>query len=511
MRRVAVARLASSLLVVSLVMGISLGCWPASDTPGQAGSSSDRSIRLGGWPMATLDPARADDAASVQQVRLMFSGLMGYDSAMQLQPDIAADFPASYNGITYTFTLRPNAQFHNGRQVAAGDLKYSIERACKPDPALAATLLPCARTLGEIQGVAEELAGQSNTISGLQVIDDLHLSIVLTGSDAAFPYRLAEPVAFVVDRDQVRSDPNWQQHPNGTVPYQALRRDAQGLALARFSDYYGSPQPLDYITFASSANLQADYAAGRLDAVMVDSAPPGNDALRSPGLSLTYWGLNNRLKPFDDPLVRQAFSLALDVDRMQPPGSIAAYGLLPPALGGDNTPRFDLSMARQLIAQSSYKNVANLPPIVVYTSNDPFAAKVSAAISANLGVNISVREVEYSDLIASYASYQSFIASFQPPAAESGTLLAALLHSGSAANLSGYHNAMVDQRLDALAPTDDLATRATLVKQIIAQTSDAPLVPLAWQAQTFLIKPYLRGLTAVPWGLDFSRAQIVGR
>ncbi len=488
-----------------------LGCWPASDA-GQVGSiASDRSIRLGGWPTTTLDPARADDPASGQQVRLIFSGLMGYDSAMQLQPDLAADFPASYSDITYTFTLRPNAQFHDGRQLAAGDIKYSIERACKPDPAIATTLLPCARTLGEIKGVAEELAGQSDTISGLQVIDDQHLSIVLTGSDVAFPYRLAEPVAFVVDRDQVRSDPSWQQHPNGSGPYLVQRRDAQGLALTRFSDYYGNPPPLDYITFAASDNPQADYAAGRLDVARVDDAPPGNEARRSPGLGLTYWGLNNRLKPFDDPLVRQAFAHALDVDAMQSTDSIAAWGLLPPALGGDNTPHFDLSAARQLIAQSSYKDVANLPPIVVYTSNDPFAAKVSAAISANLGVNISVRNVEYSDLIASYASEQSFIADYQPPAAEPGTGLVALLHSGSAANLSGYSNPTVDQQLDALAISDDLAARAAQVKQIIAQAYDAPIVPLAWQAQTFLVKPYVQGLTLVPWGLDFSKAQIVGR
>lgn len=489
----------------------SLACWPATDTSQAGSSGTDRSIRLGGWPTTTLDPARADDPASGQQVRLIFSGLLAYDHAMKLQPDLAADFPASRDGITYTFTLRPNAQFHDGRPVMAGDIKYSIERACKPDPALAATLLPCARTLNEIQGVAEQLSGQSNSISGVQVIDDLHLSIVLTGSDVGFPYRLAEPVAFVVDRDQVRSDPSWQQHPNGSGPYLVQRRDAQGLALARFSDYYGSPLPLDYITFVVSDNPQADYAAGKLDLAQVGSASPSSDALRSPGLRLTYWGLNNRLKPFDDPLVRQAFGLALDVDGMQPPGSVAAYGLLPPTLGGDSIPQFDLSTARQLLTQSSYKSVANLPPIVIYTSNDPFAARVSAAISANLGVNISVRNVEYSDLVASYASDQSFIADFQPPATEAGTLLTALLHSGSAANLGGYRNAGVDQRLDALAAIDDLAARAALVKQIIVQANDTPLVPLAWQAQTFLVKPYVQGLTLVPWGLDFSRAQIVGR
>jgi oligopeptide transport system substrate-binding protein len=497
-------------LLIGLVMSSSLGCWPASDEASKAGGRGS-SISLGGWPSVELDPARADDPATVQQVRLVFSGLMSYDSAMRLQPDLAADFPVSRNGITYTFTLRANAQFHDGRRVVADDIKYSIERACKPDPALAATLLPCARSLGEIKGVADELAGRSDAISGLRVIDDLHLSIVLTDSDVAFPYRLAEPVAFVVDRDQVRSDPGWMQHPNGSGPYLVQRRDEQGLTLARFSDYYGPAPALDYIQFPDSGNAQDDYAAGRLDIARVESVAKGDQVRYSPGLRLTYWGLNNRLKPFDDPLVRQAFARALDVDAMQAVGSAAAYGLLPLAFGGESSAQFDLSAARQLLAQSSYKSAANLPPIVVYTSNDPFAARVSAAISANLGLDISVRNVEYSDLIANYASYQSFIADFQPPAAEPGTLLAALLRSDSAANLSGYSNAAVDERLDALASADDLQARAALVRQIVTLADDAPLLPLAWQSQTFLIKPYVQGPTLTPWGLDLSKTQIAGR
>ncbi len=486
----------------------STGCWPASDQGGQA-SGRDSSIRLGGWADATLDPARADDPATMQQTRLIFSGLMRLDDAMHLQPDLAADFPVSHNSITYTFILRANAQFHDGRRVVADDVKYSIERACKPDPALAAALLPCARTLGEIKGVADELAGHSDTISGLQVIDDLHLSIVLTSSDVAFPYRLAEPVAFVVDRDQVRSDPGWTQHPNGSGPYLVQRYDEQGLALARFSDYYGPAPTLDYIQFSASSNAQADYDAGRLDIARVEGAAKSDQVRRSASLRLTYWGLNNRVKPFDDPLVRQAFAHALDVDAIQAAGSVVAHSLLPPAFGGESSLQFDLSAARQLLAQSSYKSAANLPPIVLYTSNDPLAARVSAAISANLGLDISVRNVEYSDLIANYTSYQSFIADFQPPAAEPGTLLAALLHS--AANLSGYNNAAADQRLDALASADDPQARAALVQQIVALANDVPLVPLGWQAQTFLVKPYVQGLAFTPWGLDLSKTQIVGR
>lgn len=508
MRRIRLS--AVSLLLVGLTALLLTGCWPASDNGGNAVGGS-QSLRLGGWAITTLDPAQATDAGSLQAARLVFSGLMSYDRAMRLQPDLAADFPVSHGGITYTFTLRPDTHLQDGRSITAADVKYSIERACKPSGALAPAQLPCARSLGEIAGVSDVLAGRGSDISGLKVLDDFHLSIVLTAADSAFPYHLAAPVAFVVDRDQVQSDPTWTQHPNGSGPYRVQRFDEQGLLLTRNSDYYGTKPSLDYIEFGASAAPQADYEAGKLDVANVAAAPSSAEQHTSPRLRLTYWGLNTRLKPFDDPLVRQAFTRALDVDSIQPAGSVAAYGLLPPWLGGPTSASFDLSAARELLAQSSYKSAANLPPIEIFTSNNPLATVVSELLKDNLGANISVHSVEYSDLIANYATEQSFITDYTPPAAEAGTILAALLRNGSADNLTGYSNPTLDDLFSQLAVEDDDQMRARLLQQIEGAATDVPIIPLSWAAQTLLIKPYVQGATLVPWGLDFSQVKITGR
>ncbi|HSS98335.1 MAG TPA: ABC transporter substrate-binding protein, partial [Terriglobales bacterium] len=80
--------------------------------------------------MATLDPAIGYDWQNWSIIKSIFSGLMDYKpGTTELMPDLAESFTISDDGLTYTFKLRPNLKFHNGRAVTSADVKYSIERA----------------------------------------------------------------------------------------------------------------------------------------------------------------------------------------------------------------------------------------------------------------------------------------------------------------------------------------------------------------------------------------------
>jgi ABC-type transport system substrate-binding protein len=63
----------------------------------------------------------------------VFSGLVSFDPQLNLTPDLAEKWDVSPDGMTYTFHLRQNAKFHNGRAVTAEDVLYSLERAASPD------------------------------------------------------------------------------------------------------------------------------------------------------------------------------------------------------------------------------------------------------------------------------------------------------------------------------------------------------------------------------------------
>src|SRR5689334_8900074 len=62
----------------------------------------------------------------------VFSGLVSFDPHLNLTPDLAEKWDISPDGTIYTFHLRPNAKFHNGRPVSAQDVVYSWERAASP-------------------------------------------------------------------------------------------------------------------------------------------------------------------------------------------------------------------------------------------------------------------------------------------------------------------------------------------------------------------------------------------
>ena len=98
----------------------------------------------------------------------VFSGLVSFDPSLNLTPDLAERWEVSPDGTVYTFYLRQNAKFHDGRPVTAQDVVYSWERAASP--ALASdTVLTY---LGDIVGVREMTEGKADHISGLKIIDD---------------------------------------------------------------------------------------------------------------------------------------------------------------------------------------------------------------------------------------------------------------------------------------------------------------------------------------------------
>ena len=105
----------------------------------------------------------------------IFSGLVTLDQDLQVQPDLAAGWQVGEDGLVYTFYLRENVTFHDGRPVTTEDVIISWERATDPDTGSETALT----YLGDIAGVAEKLAGQADHISGLRAIDDRTLQVRL--------------------------------------------------------------------------------------------------------------------------------------------------------------------------------------------------------------------------------------------------------------------------------------------------------------------------------------------
>ena len=81
--------------------------------------------------ISTFDPAIGYDWQNWSMIKSLFDGLMDYKpGTTELIPDLAESYTISEDGLTYTFKLRDGVKFHNGRELVASDIKYSIERVC---------------------------------------------------------------------------------------------------------------------------------------------------------------------------------------------------------------------------------------------------------------------------------------------------------------------------------------------------------------------------------------------
>jgi ABC-type transport system substrate-binding protein len=123
---------------------------PGSSNPNQPGPgprvSREGTLTLLGGDPPTLDPATSGDATSATYIVEIFSGLLTLDRDLKIVPDLAEKWDVSADGKTYTFTIRRDAKFHDGKPVKASDFKYAWERAANPR-----TLSPTADTyLGDV-------------------------------------------------------------------------------------------------------------------------------------------------------------------------------------------------------------------------------------------------------------------------------------------------------------------------------------------------------------------------
>ena len=148
---------------------------------------------------ASLEPGLVKELVSGQLALNLHAGLFTYDIDTNVVPYLVSDYTVSDDGLVYTFTLRDDALWHNGRPVVAEDFKLGWERYL--DPSLGA------QTAGEpwevVVGGTELFAGEAEELTGVEVINDQTLQVTLTRPSLSFLQSLATPVTWVVPMESV--------------------------------------------------------------------------------------------------------------------------------------------------------------------------------------------------------------------------------------------------------------------------------------------------------------------
>ncbi len=490
-------------------------------------------LRLFGTDPTTLDPALSADAGSHQYVIQIFSGLVRLGDNLEPTQDIAKSWDISDDKCTFTFHLREDVVFQDGRKVTADDFKYSWERAC--DPATGSRV--ASTYLGDIVGVKEVIEGKTKKISGVQVINDYTLRVTIDAPKSYFLSKMAYPTAMVVDKNNVAQGVNWWRQPNGTGPFKLKEwQQSSLLVLERNNRYYGQVSSLEFVevqmytgdemTLYETDKIDvANVSVVDIDRITDKEGPFYSQYHISPSLSFNWIGFNITKPPFDDVNVRKAFIMAIDKDKIinlifrnlvQ-----RANGILPPGIPGYNENlvgvEYNVEKAKELIAASKYGSVANLPPIIWTTSG--YGGQISQAWSAiisqwreNLGVEVKVRQLE-PDYFLYYIKDEvdniydlGWIADYPHPQ----DFTEVLFHSGVEYNYGGYSNPTLDALLDKAAVEQDAAKSLQMYQQAEQMlVDDAAVIPLWFGKNYLLVKPYVEGYELNAMGnLMFNKVKL---
>ena len=476
----------------------------------------------------TLDPHLTGDTTSAGVVVEIFSGLVALNTDLELVPDIAESWDISGMGEVYTFRIRDDVTFHNGRKVTAADFKWSLERAASPKLAshLAETYL------NDIVGATEYIDGEADSIKGITVIDDKTLQITVDAPKAYFLAKLTYPTAYVLDRETVEGGGRnwWVTDPVGTGPFKMSEYSiGERITLERFGSYYRDPQPqLDTIQLnLAGGQAMAMYESDEIDVTgvglfdlerVLDPKEPLNKELTvaPPGFSVSYIGMNVAQPPFDDVNFRRALNHAIDkeliakevlAELVKP-----AYSILPPGFPG-YTPEikgltFDPEKAREYLEASKYSDVESRPRIVVTVPGTGGTIGLDLEViiemwKQELGVEVEIQQVEWATYLEDldnrkFQAYAGLGWSADYP--DPQDFLDILFHRDSGMNHGNYANSEVDSLLEDARVIQDPIKRVELYQQAEQMiVDDAAWVPTWFTGEQYaLVKPHVIGYRLTP-------------
>lgn len=487
---------------------------------------------------STLDPAKSTALAELNVELALFEGLTRLDEHEQPQPAAAKSWDISPDGTEYTFHLRDNLLWNDGTPLTAHDFEYAWKRVLDPQTASENAYMMYPLNNGEAFFKQEVSADQV----GVKALDDKTLYVKLKAPITYFLNLTAFHAYYPVPHHVVEKDPEiWAANDkivsNGPFVLTHWIHSNQ-LQFVKNDKYWDKDKvKLENMQWPISESQSTRVSMVESGQANITVEPPISEQERltkeglfkmSPYLGSYYYSFNTQKAPFDNPLVRKAFSMAVDreklVNNVIKGGKEPAYAWVPPGLTnpvtkqdfrreGGNLVEYNPQKAKELLSEAGYPNGEGLPPItILYNTNEmhkAVAEVIQAMWKENLNVNVELLNQEskvYLDA-RNTGNFQVARASWIGDYADPMTFMDVYLDEN---NDGQYHNPLYNDLVRKAQNTNNQEIRMQAMHEAEKiLMDDAVVLPIYYTTQPYIAQPYVKNYRwSILGTIDFKEAYI---
>jgi peptide/nickel transport system substrate-binding protein len=453
-----------------------------------------------------LDPHIVTSFSSHRRVDLLYNKLVRHDENLKIVPDLAESWEIPDN-TTYIFNLRRGVKFHNGQELTAEDVVFSLNRILDPK-----TTAPGRSYIASIKSI--------------EALGPYRVKVTLSAPLASFLEGLTSNNCAIVSKAAVEQNGNLQKVEAGTGPFMLKEWiPDNSMTLVKNPNYFEKGLPyLDKVIFRvipEQASLLAGVKAGTIDiaqindgsTVLLAKRDSNLMVMQKPGINVRTFGFNVTRKPFDDVRVRQALSLAIDRNEIvaaaefgmaQPTGPIPV-GATQWALPLNKLPYYtpDIAKAKSLLAQAGFPNGFSFK--IVCSNSFEGGLSVAQVVQNQLkkiGVNAELEVVEWGTYIDRWTKrdFDSMV-ELRGGSGEPDRFLYRTLHSTGGVNNFLFKDAEVDKLLDKGRQLTTFAERKPVYDELQTLLAEkAPVIFLYCPFETHVMNKAIKGFKQVGYG-----------
>ena len=489
-----------------------------------------------GYELESIDPALNDETYGFIYINHAFEGLLTKDINGKIVGGSSDKWEISEDKLKYTFHIREDAKWSDGKKLTAYDFVYSYRRVVDPK-----TASPIAYLMYYIKNAKDINTGKKPIESlGITAVDENTLTIGLENPILYFEDILSSGGCYMPVREDIinKYGDDWTWKPEsyiGNGAYKMTERKPDELvAFELNTNYWDYKNQVakkinfvliadEYISLNAVRTGDVDFSINAPPIGEIESLIKENLMAVSDIIGVYYLDLNTKDKTLSDKRVRKALSLAIDrnyiVSNIGYGKLIAAEGFVPPVVKGleksfrEESSNFiiannysnNVEEAKKLLAEAGYPNGENFPVLEVKVSPG-FYTTVLEAIQQmwknNLNIDVAIRTEESKITLPFRQSgnYKIARTSWTGDYNDPLTMLQ-IMTSESDINYGGFSNERYDYLINFAATSTNEKDRMEALKEAEAILfEEVPIIPFIYRTDFLVVNPRLKNYIDEPLG-----------